>query len=117
MNRRQQDRAGCSEYRQLAGMTRRQALRVGFCGALGLSLSDLLRGEARSATKKDGPAKSIIHLNLGGGFASQESFDPKPEAPAEYRGPFNVTKTKTGGSRSQMAEYVNVWIDIVGGGQ
>ena len=77
-------------------MSRRQAFQVGFCGALGLSLSDLLRREALAATKKEGAAKSIIHLNLGGGFASQESFDPKPEAPAEYRGPFNVTKTKTG---------------------
>ena len=96
MNQQLQDRAGCSGYQQLARVSRRQALRVGVCGALGLSLSDLLRCEAHAATKKDGPAKSIIHLNLGGGFASQESFDPKPEAPAEYRGPFNVTKTKTG---------------------
>lgn len=54
-------------------------------GPLGLSLSDWLRREARAASKKNGPAKSIIHLNLGGGFASQKSFDPKPEAPAEYR--------------------------------
>jgi hypothetical protein len=79
-----------------ARISRRSALQVGFCGALGLSLSDLLRGEARAAGPKDAPAKSIIHLNLGGGFAAQESWDPKPEAPAEYRGPFNVTKTKTG---------------------
>ena len=104
MNRQHQDQAGCSAYRQLGRMARRQAIQVGVgvCGALGLSLSDLLRNEARAeskkgeSSKKDGPAKSIIHLNLGGGFASQESFDPKPEAPAEYRGPFNVTKTKTG---------------------
>ncbi len=44
------------------------------------------------------PAKalSIIQLNLGGGFPHHESFDPKPEAPAEYRGPFGVTKTRGG---------------------
>ncbi len=115
MNPQRQHQAGCSEYQSLARLSRRQALRVGFCGALGLSLSDLLRGESRAASKKDGPAKSIIHLNLGGGFASQESFDPKPEAPAEYRGPFNVTKTKTGelfsehfGRMAQVADKFTV---------
>ncbi len=73
---------------------------IGVCGALGLSLSDLLRAEARADgitdAKKEPAAKSIIHLNLGGGFSAQESWDPKPESPAEYRGPFNVTKTNTG---------------------
>ena len=115
MNQQRQNRAGCSGYQSLARMSLRQALRVGFCGALGLSLSNLLRCEARAAAKKDGPAKSIIHLNLGGGFASQESFDPKPEAPAEYRGPFNVTKTKTGelfsehfGRMAQVADKFTV---------
>ena len=86
---------GCRGYRELSRMTRRNALRVGVCGALGLSVADLLRAES-VAGKKDGPAKSIIHLNLGGGFAAQESWDPKPEAPSEYRGPFGITKTKTG---------------------
>src|SRR5689334_22710637 len=41
------------------------------------------------------PAKSVIHVQLPGGFATQESCDPKPEASVEYRGPFRVTKTKT----------------------
>ncbi len=62
--------------------------------ALGLSLSDLLRAESRS---KDAPrAKSVIHLYLTGGFSVQESWDPKPEAPVDYRGSFNVVKTKNG---------------------
>ena len=80
--------------------SRRNSIRIGVCAALGLSLSDLLRAEARAdgiADQVNEPAaKSIIHLNLGGGFSAQESWDPKPEAPAEYRGPFNVTKTKNG---------------------
>ncbi|MFT5466548.1 MAG: hypothetical protein ACI8UO_001648 [Verrucomicrobiales bacterium] len=75
-------------------LTRRSALRFGASSALGLSLADLLRAEGES--KKEGPAKSLIHLNLSGGFPAQESFDPKPEAPGEYRGPFNVAKTNTG---------------------
>lgn len=95
-NQQRQNRLGCSQYRNMTSLNRRSALQVGVCGALGLSLSDLLRQEAWSAEQKDGPARSIIHLNLGGGFASQESWDPKPESPAEYRGPFNVTKTKSG---------------------
>ena len=40
--------------------------------------------------------KSVIQINLTGGFPHHESFDPKPEAPVEYRGSFGVVKTKTG---------------------
>lgn len=69
-------------------------MRIGFCSALGLSTADLLRAE--STSQGSAPAKSVIHVYLGGGFASQESFDPKPEAAAIYRGPFGVVKTKTG---------------------
>jgi hypothetical protein len=79
---------------------RRSALQVGFCSALGLSIGDLLRAEARAAAEKNGAkpasAKSVIHLQLPGGFAAQESWDPKPEASVEYRGAFGVVKTSTG---------------------
>jgi hypothetical protein len=44
-----------------------------------------------------GKAKSIIHIFLPGGMAQQESFDPKPFAPLEYRGSFGVAKTKLPG--------------------
>src|SRR5262245_9258172 len=74
---------------------RRSALQIGFCSALGLSLGDLLRAETTTRGKA-APAKSVIHLQLPGGFAAQESWDPKPDAPVEYRGPFGVTKTNTG---------------------
>lgn len=76
-------------------MTRRTGMQVGFCSAMGLSLSDLLRAESNPAAGQS-PAKSIIHLQLSGGFAAQESWDPKPEASVEYRGSFGVTKTNTG---------------------
>ena len=75
--------------------SRRSAMQVGFCSALGLSMSDLLRAEAEPNARPV-PAKSVIHLQLPGGFASQESWDPKPEASVEYRGPFGVIKTNTG---------------------
>jgi len=74
---------------------RRSVLQVGFCSALGLSTGDLLRAQAKT-TGQAAPAKSVIHLQLPGGFAVQESFDPKPEASVEYRGAFGVTKTNTG---------------------
>ncbi len=100
------DRGGCSGFRR---MSRRQAIQAGVCGALGLSLADLLRLEARSqesgtqafsAAESKGKLKaktlSVIQLHLGGGWPQQESLDPKPEAPVEYRGSFGVTKTKNG---------------------
>lgn len=95
---------------QLMGrrFSRRQAVQCGFFGAVGLSLADFLwleaRGEAAgtgmytaaSGSKLTARAKSVIQVSLGGGMAQQESFDPKPEAPVEYRGSFGVVKTKTG---------------------
>ncbi len=77
---------------------RRSFLKVGFLGGLGLSLGELLRMESARADQKfyeskEGKAKSIIHITLGGGMAAQESWDPKPEAPLEYRGPLGVVKT------------------------
>ncbi|RMF88878.1 MAG: DUF1501 domain-containing protein [Planctomycetota bacterium] len=43
-----------------------------------------------------GKAKSVLHIYLPGGMAQQESFDPKPYAPLEYRGSFGTVKTNTG---------------------
>ena len=91
--------SGCPGFRQMS-LQRREAMRIGFCGALCLSMAELLKHEARATVEpgffKEGRAKSIIHLNLPGGMAQQESWDPKPEAPTEYRGAFGVAKTNTG---------------------
>ena len=81
---------------------RRDFLRVGVLGALGLTLGDFLRmKEARADQKfyesKEGRAKGVIQIVLPGGMAHQESWDPKPEAPLEYRGPFGVAKTSLRG--------------------
>jgi hypothetical protein len=68
---------------------------------MGLVLGDLLHWEkARAAQNPSGKApraKSIIHIFLPGGMSQQESFDPKPYAPLEYRGSFGVVKTKLSG--------------------
>src|SRR5512133_3328329 len=81
---------------------RRSFIQVGFLGGMGLTLADLLRAaEVRSAggapRRSEGKAKSVIQIVLQGGIAAQESWDPKPEAPIEYRGPLGVVKTKIPG--------------------
>ncbi|GAA5482875.1 DUF1501 domain-containing protein [Haloferula sargassicola] len=81
--------------------SRREFLYVGLLGGLGLSLPGFLSQRASAAQKfyetVEGPAKGIIHIFLPGGMAHQESFDPKPYAPAEYRGPFGAIDTSIPG--------------------
>ncbi len=80
---------------------RRGFLSVGTLGAVGLSLADFLRVKHAQADQKhydfiEAKADSVIHVFLPGGIAQQESFDPKPYSPIEYRGEMGVTRTKTG---------------------
>ncbi|HLX64479.1 MAG TPA: DUF1501 domain-containing protein [Planctomycetota bacterium] len=86
-------------------MRRRGFLQVGAVGAMGLTLADYFRMTARADdartvsgnTAKEGQAKSVIQIFLPGGCPHQETWDPKPEAPVEYRGPLGVVKTKLPG--------------------
>ncbi len=84
------------------GSSRRSFLHVGFCGGIGLTLAQYLRlqsaqAEIKQYESKEGTAKSVIFIFLPGGMAHQESFDPKPYAPVEYRGPMAPIETKVGG--------------------
>lgn len=92
---------GCKNFHQSGLANRREFMQVGFAAGLGLSLPELLKVEARADTKfyesKEGVAKSLIHIYLPGGSAQQETWDPKPFAPAEYRGPYNAIKTNVPG--------------------
>src|SRR6516164_5959774 len=72
------------------GVSRRDFLRVGAVGALGLPA--LLQGEARAAKGKS-RAKSVLLVFLGGGLSHHDSFDPKPEAPPEVRGKYRTIDT------------------------
>lgn len=85
------------------GPSRREFMQIGALGALGLSLGDALRLQAAPSvdgnTAVEGKAKAVIHLYLPGGMAAQESWDPKPYAPIEYRGPLGNIKTKIAGER------------------
>jgi uncharacterized protein (DUF1501 family) len=78
--------------RSCDGISRRSFLKVGSLGALGLSLPGLLR--AKAADSRD---VSCILLWLQGGISHIDSFDPKPEAPAEIRGDFGAIATKVPG--------------------
>ncbi|MCA9039176.1 MAG: DUF1501 domain-containing protein [Planctomycetaceae bacterium] len=84
--------------------SRREFLHVGFCGGVGLSLGQFFKMRQAQAEIKqyenfEGTAKSVIFIYLPGGMAHQESFDPKPYAPVEYRGPMNSIDTNVPGIR------------------
>ena len=83
---------------QAGSLTRREWLRVGGLGALGLTLPGLLKLQASTPQSTDrganfGRAKACILLFLSGGPPQHETFDPKPEAPLEIRGSFRSIPT------------------------
>ena len=85
-------------------LSRRSFLTVGAIGGLGLTLPDLFRlqqaqGAQKDYVSKEGTAKSVIYIFLPGGIAHQETFDPKPYAPVEYRGPLGSIETNVPGVR------------------
>lgn len=78
------------------GMFRRTALKIGACGALSLSLPDILRANAqRAAGQRE---KSVILIWLDGGPSQLETYDPKPDAPSDYRGPWSAISTNVPGT-------------------
>ncbi len=85
-----------------AGWGRRGFLTVGALGGLGLSLGDYFRlqkAQADEGVAREGVAKSVIYIFLPGGMAHQETFDPKPYAPVEYRGPLGSIDSNVPGVR------------------
>ncbi|MDB5323401.1 MAG: hypothetical protein JWN40_5032, partial [Phycisphaerales bacterium] len=106
--------------------SRRDFMYVGLIGGLGLTLGDYFGqtaaraaqvvNDAHGGKSKEGQAKSVIHIFLPGGMAQHESFDPKPNAPIEYRGPHGTCKTNLDGelfgelmkNTSQVADKITV---------
>ena len=92
------------------GFHRRDFLRFGAAGLFGLSLPQMLRLQARADTRRaDGsaPAKhadAVIQIWLGGGPASIDIWDLKPNAPAEIRGEFKPIPTAANGV--QISEHL-----------
>jgi hypothetical protein len=82
-----------------AGVTRRDFVRIGALGTLGLTLADWLKGKAQGAIT-EGKAKSVIQLWMWGGPSHLDTFDPKPEAGEAYSGELkNPIETKAPGMR------------------
>lgn len=93
-----------SGSKQCDGVSRRDFLRVGGLSTAGLTLADLLRGDAAEAASAASPgkksrAKNILLVYLGGGITHHDTFDPKPEAPQEVRGKYGTIPTKLPGIR------------------
>src|SRR5262245_14131586 len=70
------------------GWTRRQVLQAGFLGLGSLTLADLLRLRCEAASARPKKDTAIILLWVHGGPSHLETYDLKPDAPAEIRGPF-----------------------------
>jgi hypothetical protein len=96
-----------SGYRLCDGISRRDFLQIGGLGAAGIALPELFRGRTCAAAKPStggfGTAKSCILLFMRGGPAQQDTWDLKPEAPAEIRGEFKPIATNVPGI--QISEH------------
>src|SRR5205823_14332315 len=75
-------------------VTRRDFLRAGALGLGGLTLPDLLAARAGGGPA---PETSVILFWMWGGPSHLETYDLKPGAPAEYRGPFRPVRTTVPG--------------------
>ena len=103
------------------GINRRNFLKIGAFGA-GLTLADMLRLRGTAATTGSTP-KAAIMINLPGGPSHLDMYDPKPEAPVEYRGEFKAIRTNVPGVQicehfplqAQMWDKFAVIRSLVGG--
>jgi hypothetical protein len=83
-------------------LSRRQLLRIGGVGSLGLALPGLLQAEAEGTAPRGsaaGPIRSCILIFYYGGPSHIDTFDMKPNAPAEIRGQFGSIATSVPGLR------------------
>jgi hypothetical protein len=71
---------------------------MGLTGFGGLSLSGLLRLRAEAAVEQPHQRKALILVWLRGGASHLETYDPKPDSPREFRGPFRPIKTNVTGT-------------------
>jgi hypothetical protein len=81
------------------GITRRNFLQIGAFGA-GLTLADMLRGQAQAAgqpAQAGSSAKAAIMIYLPGGPSHMDMYDLKPDAPKEYKGEFKPIQTNVAG--------------------
>ena len=93
-------------FQRCDGISRRDLIRVGGLSAIGLGLGDFFRLRAHAESRvgattslPEAKAKSCILIWLDGGPTHLETFDPKPDAPKEVRGPLGTVDTNLSGVR------------------
>lgn len=95
-------------HQHQTGITRRELLQVGYSGLLGLGLPALLERKSRAGVEPSGNergrARSAILIFLTGAPSHIDTFDLKPNAPAEVRGTFNPIDTRAPGV--QICEHL-----------
>lgn len=96
------------------GMRRRDFLHAGSLGVMGLGLTDFLALKARGAVAKDHSDVNVIMLFLVGGPSQLDTWDMKPDAPSEIRGPYKPIKTNVAGIEiseifPRMARHADKW--------
>jgi hypothetical protein len=96
-----------TDHRHRVGLSRREVLQVGYSGLLGLGLPSLLAARERAALPpglSSKPARSVILIFLTGAPSHLDTFDLKPDAPAEVRGTFKPVATRVPGV--QVCEHL-----------
>lgn len=89
------DLFGSGHVQTCRGVTRRSFLQAGTLAAIGLSLPRYLWAKEQGAVDSQGDRRSAIMIFNLGGPSHLDTFDPKPDAPAEYRGPFRSINTRS----------------------
>lgn len=105
-------RRGCADFLNHLKVGRRDFLRAGWLATGGLSLPQLLRAESSVAREKRD--RSVIILWMRGGPSHIDMWDPKPDAPEEYRGEFGTIDTSVPGIQlsdmlPKCAEIMHKW--------
>ncbi len=89
------EKIGCPDFHRKMAVSRRGFLHAGALAFAGLTLPQLLRAEAQAPSAKR--KNSVIILWMRGGPPQHETWDPKPDAPAEFRGEFGHINTAVPG--------------------
>ena len=110
---------GCADMHQSIRTNRRSFVKAGIHGTAGLSLGELLRSEAQASPereRREGTSRrpSVIILWMRGGPSHIDMWDPKPDAPVEYRGEFGVIHSNVPGvylsdMMPRCARIMNKW--------
>src|SRR5438552_2699267 len=98
------------------GFTRRDFLHAGALSMLGLTMPEFMALKAEGAVRKDKDINCIM-LFLLGAPSQLDTWDMKPDAPAEVRGPFNPIKTNVPGIRisvifPRMAQHADKYLIV-----